>query len=215
MGDKTYIGKIVNTDNTFIYFIQDGNTEKSKLLISNVKVLSHYWGQYLVVTPIGLVNGNDSTKTYIVLNVEDKTAKQLYDNAINYINHLYKSPDDVIKGKEDGKYLKFITHVSDFTSIPNVLSPTYYDCDYTTELSFKDGKVKYEIIVLDIYVISKGIKLYLFISGSSSMFNKNIFNKKGELKRPNNKNDIENYFKTQINGLMTFLKENNIKHENW
>jgi hypothetical protein len=183
---------------------------KNLLLFILLAFSTFTYGQKLNVTPNGLRDVNDIEKAFVVINADGKTAKQLYDNALKYINKNYKSPDDVIKGKTDGEYLKFITHVPNFLIVLNTGAKVLIDADYTVELSFKDGKVKYEVIYLNMYN-SAGYKV-LFTGGIMEGFP--IYNKKGELKRPDTKTELETYFNSQINSITEFLqgKSNN---DNW
>lgn len=160
------------------------------------------YGQKLVVTPLGLRDADDVKKTYVVVSAEGKTAKQLYDNAEKYVNKSYHSPEDVIKGKIEGEYLRFITHISDFLEVNNsgVMIPT--DADYAVELNFKDGKAKIEISSLDIYSQKGGYKV-LFSGGAFQGYP--IYDKKGNLKRPDTKLFIESYFNSQLNTIAEFL----------
>ena len=183
-----------------------------KLILFFLTALSTLtYGQKLSVTTNGLRDINDNEKTFLVINVEGKTSKQLYDNALKYINKNYKSPDDVIKGKTDGEYLKFITHVSNFLVVNNSGAKIPIDADYTIELNFKDGKAKFEIISLDMYAQTGGYKV-IFSGGAFDGYP--IYNKKGKLKRPDTKSEIETYFNSQINLIANFLqgKDNN---DNW
>lgn len=115
---------------------------KIRMLLALLAISTLANGQKLVVTPVGLRDANDNEKTYVVINADGLTAKQLYDYAIKYINKNYKSPEDVIKGTTEGEYLKFITHVPNFLIILNSGVKVEIEADYTTELSFKDGRVK-------------------------------------------------------------------------
>ncbi|HUS87508.1 MAG TPA: DUF4468 domain-containing protein [Bacteroidales bacterium] len=168
------------------------------------------YGQQLIVTPDGLRDAEDIEKTYVVINAEGKTANQLYDNALKFINKNYKSPDDVIKGNIQGEYLKFITHVPDFLVVNNSGAKILIDADYTIELNFKDGKAKYEIIFLDMYWQNGPYKV-LFTGGALEGYI--IYNKKGELKRPETKTDIENFFNAQIESITEFLSGKSEKDE--
>lgn len=171
------------------------------------------YGQTFVLTPNGLRDSLDTEKSYVVINVEGKTAKQLYDNAIKYINKNYKNPDEVIKGKTDSEYLKYDTHASDFISFKNSFLTAKFDVDYTTELSFKDGKVKFGIINLDMNKRTQnGVNRLLLIGNMMSL---GIYNKKGDLKRGDAKIQIENFFNTQVSQLSIDLNENNKKADNW
>ncbi len=122
---------------------------KNLILILAIAFSSQVFGQKYLVTPNGLRDEKDVEKTYLILEATGLTAKQLYDNAIKYVNEKYKNPEEVIKGKTDGEYLKFDTYVSDFLLYNNSGAKIPIQATYTTELRFKDGKVKYEIISLD------------------------------------------------------------------
>ena len=172
------------------------------LSISAISALAY--GQKLNVTPEGIRDVDNPDKNFVVISSEGKTAKQLYDNALKYINKSYKSPDDVIKGKIEGEYLKIITHVDDFLIVNNSGAKIPISANYTYELNFKDGKSKFDIIALDMYAKTGGYKV-LFTGGLFDGYP--IYNKKGELKRPETKKEIEDYFNSQITGISNFLNE--------
>lgn len=181
---------------------------KKLLFFLMIGICTLTYGQKLSVTPDGLKDADDPEKTFLVINVEGKTAQQLYDNALKYINKTYKDPEQVIKGKTEGEYLKFITHVPEFLFVKNSGMKVFFASNYTTELSFKDGKVKYEILNLEMYNPNNMIPLY-FVGGGLDWF---IYNKKGDLKREEAKTQIEDYFKGEIYKLSEALKGTN---DNW
>lgn len=182
---------------------------KKIILIVFIVIGTISYGQKLVVTPTGLRDANDLEKTFVVINAEGKTSKELYDNALKYINKNYKSPDDVIKGKTDGEYLKFITYAPNFITIKNSFVKTPFNAKYTTELSFKDGKVKYEVISIEIENDAKAI-----LSFTGSGINFFIYNKKGELKREDAKISIEDYFNLNVATVSDFLQGKN-SNDKW
>jgi len=183
---------------------------KKLILFSLVAFCGMTYGQKFIVTSDGLRDANDLEKTFVVLNLEGKTAKQLYDNAIKYINKNYKNPDASIKGKIDGEYLKFNSYKPELLFILNGgVKKVFFDANYTTEMSFKDGKVKYEIIELNMHQINN-VSIPLTFIGSG--LNWYVFNKKGELKRAETKQDIESYFNSEIKIILLSLKGTN---DNW
>ncbi len=183
---------------------------KKLILLTLIALSTISYGQKINVTPNGLRDLNDNEKTFVVINAEGKSAKQLYDNALKYINKNYKSPDDVVKGKTDGEYLKFITHVDNFLVVINSGAKIPINADYTIELNFKDGKAKFEVIALDMYAQNGGYKV-IFTGGAFDGYP--IYNKKGILKRPDTKTEIESYFNQQISSITDFLIEKN--DDNW
>lgn len=83
------------------------------------------------------------------------------------------------------------------------------DGKYSVELSFKDGKVKYEITSLRMYHAVQTAYEIKFTSGGFDGYP--IYNKKLELKKPETKKDIETFFNSQVSNLKTALTGN----ESW
>ncbi|MDO9256769.1 MAG: DUF4468 domain-containing protein [Bacteroidales bacterium] len=167
-------------------------------------------GQKFEVTPNGLHDANDNTKTFLVINCEGKSAKELYENAIKYVNQNYKNPQEVLKGQIESEYFSFVTCSSNVITFRRSGGhPTYY-LTYRTELNFKDGKVKYEIQDIKIKGVNGG---QLFFSGNP-FTTVAIFNLNGELKYAEAKTVVENYFNTEASKIKEFLMGSKIK-ENW
>ena len=169
------------------------------------------YSQNLTVTPNGLANKKDNSKTFIVIEAEGKTALQLYNNALKFINKTYKNPEKVIKGDIKGEYLKFDTHVSNFLTVKNSGANITINANYTIELNFKDDRAKFEIVTIEMPAQSGGYSV-LFSGGAFSGYP--IYNKKGALKRPDTKTEIENYFNTVIKSISDYLQEKN-SDDNW
>jgi len=184
---------------------------KNLILILSLTFCTQIFGQKYVVTPNGLRDEKDLEKTYLVLETGSLTAKQLYDNAIKYINEKYKNPEEVIKGKTDSEFLKFETYVPDFLLYNNSGVKIPIQATFTTELRFKDGKVKYEIISLEMKAKSGNYQV-LFSGGLFEGYI--IYKKNGKLFKKETKADIENYFDTYVVGLLEYLKGEN-KSNNW
>ena len=74
-----------------------------------INVLSY--GQKFTLTPEGLKNSENTEQSYVVIQIEGKSAKQLFDNAKRYIIQTYKNPDLVQKGTIENEYIKFETYI--------------------------------------------------------------------------------------------------------
>ncbi len=160
------------------------------------------FGQKFIVTPEGLRDSSNIEKSYVVIEIEGKSAKQLFDNAKRYIIQTYKNPDVVQKGTIENEYIKFKTYIPYIASINTGLSKLKYDANYFTEIYFKDGKVKLEVVNLEI--MTAGVPLNFKPKGALGGWS--IFNNKGELKQETAKSEIENYFSVLINSLSSYLK---------
>ena len=184
-----------------------------RILFVLMLITSIVYAQEYVVTPTGLKDNANVEKTYIVINTPDKTAEQSYNNAIKYINKTYKNPEEVIKADVKNDYLRFNTYVSNFLTVKNSGAKLSIDAKYTVELSFRDNKVKLEVVNLDMYH-SSGFKV-LFTGGIMSSYP--IYKKKKQkLIRPETKSDIEFYFNNKINTIKGYLlEEANTTDDDW
>jgi hypothetical protein len=166
------------------------------------------YGQKFVATAYGLRDSSNIERTFVVINVDGKTAKELYVNAVKYINKTYRNASDVITGKIEGEYLKYITNAPNFVYY-KLGGRCYIDGKYTVELTFKDGKVKYEVIELLMYKqLSDGyMNNYFFRDKMMGMFNSKL-----KLVHPDWKVYLENYFNSNIKSLADALND---KNDNW
>ncbi len=93
---------------------------------------------------------------FIVVKAEGKTKEELYKKTIEWINKSYNKPSEVIKAQVENDYIRFQGVSKDkycFTNIFTMCS----DIRYEIEVSFKDGKYKFEVLKLeDYYKDTKG-----------------------------------------------------------
>lgn len=186
---------------------------KNMLLLCLLLSSNLLFGQEFTVTPEGLKNKEDIEKSYLVLDLEEKKANELYQRTIQFINEKYKNPESVIKGKTENEYLRFETFAPDILVHTTKLGvKTFINATFYTELRFKEGKVKFEITSLEME--SKAHKTKLYFSGGGSGKSFRIYNKKdGKLFRKQIKKAIENYFNSNVENYLSFLKNNT--EEEW
>ena len=168
--------------------------------------------QQYVVTPSGLRDAKNSEKEYVVIEVEGLSAKQLYDNSIKYINENYKNPEEVLKAKTDGEYLKFDTYDPNFIIYNNSSFEVPIKANYTTELRFKEGRVRYEIKNLEMK--AKSANFYVLFTGGM-MEGYIVYKKNGKLFKEKAKTDIESYFNNTVSGLSKFLSGEDDSTDDW
>jgi hypothetical protein len=179
------------------------------LLLFNTIVFS----QKLAVTPNGLRDESDNEKTHLILNIDNKTSAELYTNALKYVNKNYRNPEKVIVGKVENESLKITTFAPAFIIVPNSFVKIPIDAEYSIQFDFKNGKVRIEIQNLDMYYSADGKKTRVLYTGGA-LEGYSIYNKKGELKRENTKNDIEKYFNIEILKINEFLSGKS-ESQNW
>ena len=185
------------------------------LFVSTVLSMSVFsQSAHFVVTKDGLRDGNDETKNYIVIDVENVAAKELYDMAIKYVQEAYKSPDNAIKGNTQGEYLRIHTFASEFVRYNNSGVRIPVDADYAIELRFKDGRVRYEIVNLTMKGSGKNSNYEMKFSGGI-MSGYVIYKSNGELFKKDAKDDVENYFNAQVSALQLYLNNNSKTVDEW
>ncbi|KIQ22633.1 hypothetical protein RT99_05865 [Flavobacterium sp. MEB061] len=170
------------------------------------------YGQKLIVTPEGFKNSEELTKKYVVIDVEGKTAKDLYENALRFINKNYKNPEKVITGKVENEFISINTHATDFITIKNSFAKIPISTDYNYDLSFKDNRVKFEVTEIDMY--DKSGKFKLKFKGEGAFSGYYIYNMKDELKKPEAKAELENYFNSFIIVMSNYLKST-VAEDKW
>lgn len=185
---------------------------KKIVLIAFIINCSLLNAQKLLVTPEGLKDSLNIDKSYVVISIEGKTAKDLYESVIKYVNITYKNPKEVLKGNIENEYISFETYVANFPLTKNGYAKMNIGTKYLTTLSFKDGKIKYEISDMEMKAVDSQYKV-LFSGGAFSGYP--IYNKSGELKREETKEDIEKYFNNNINNIFDYVSGKSKTNEGW
>lgn len=188
---------------------------KTSLTLLTLLVFVSSFAQKLTVTPNGLRDEKDTEKSFVVLKVEGLTAKQLFDKTKKYITENYRNPKEAIKGDIESEYLKFETFVPELLRYPNGPGSggpkIPIKASFTTELRFKDGKVRYEVISLDM-TNDDGRYSVLFSGGVLDGYI--IYKKNGQLFKEGVKTDIESFFNVSIANLLNYLREKD-KNDDW
>jgi hypothetical protein len=203
---------MVNITLTCFNYIAKNLSMKTTILLFAVLFSIIGYSQVYEVTPDGLKDKTNLENTYLVIETPDRKASDSYLNALKYINEKYKNPDEVIKGKTENEYLRFETFVGQFMKVNNSGVKLEISANYTTELRFRDGKVKYEITKLDM-TADNGGRNVLFKGSIWSGYP--IYSKKDELRLEETKMDLENYLNSQVNFLSNFLNGKNSEKDDW
>jgi hypothetical protein len=88
----------------------------------------------------------DGFTDYVVTDCKDKSAAELYKKTIDWISTNYNNPKEVLKAQIENDYLRFEAIEKNlFCLKPTMCS----DMKYQIEVSFKDGKYKFDLLALD------------------------------------------------------------------
>lgn len=138
--------------------------KKFLLLTLTISLTSLAFGQeipQLKLTPKGVEP--------IVVEVDSLSASDIYKKALNWVQETYKNPDEVLKTNIANKKIRVIGFAKDGWWYKNFLGKQFYNMKYTVEISFKDGRYRFEYIIGQFY-IDGGKK---FLADYKSFFKRN------------------------------------------
>lgn len=104
------------------------------------------FAQYFTLTPDGFVS--DDNKAFTVIDVPNKSQKQLYNEVLKGLSSIYNAPKEVLSLNEgqsitiSAKDDKAISHKSKLTLIDIQKRNYKYDLSYSLTFQFKDGKIR-------------------------------------------------------------------------
>ncbi|MDO9255967.1 MAG: hypothetical protein Q7U54_10680 [Bacteroidales bacterium] len=178
-------------------------------ILSTIFLFIAFWGlaqeKYFKLTPEWLVSVKDTTKNYVVVEVNNYTAAQLYNKAIMYVNERYKNPDAVLRGKIENEFLTFATHndhMFDFRSGINMI----IEVNYLTTVSFKENKIKLDFHDIDMTLVTSQSRSPFYLVGSGGLSWYVYKEKDHSLFQPNKgfKDKIELFFNNQTNEIVSY-----------
>ena len=160
---------------------------------------------------------------YIVRTVENKTASEIYKKVIEWIKVTYKNPDKVILSTIDDEYVRFEGFSSAIWCVSALGMKTCYDTKYQIEISFKDGKYKFDIIGMEYYLspskYSSGgwIDLGIFSKNMTTKEQLDIIYKKDGSFRSSFKHipNVPIYFNNLNKSLMEYINSESPAKGDW
>lgn len=172
--------------------------------------------QKFEVTQRGLLDVLNTKNEYLVLEVEGKDANFLYNESLKFIALNYKNPDEVIKAKIENEYLRFESFMeAAFIHAKGKWVADPVNVKWTTELKFKDSKVRYEITPLDMIVVPAATdRRRLVINGSQTLSQISIFKQDGNERNPETRINLQNFLNGLVSEYLKFLNDTQ-KEEDW
>lgn len=141
----------------------------------------------------------DGFTDYVVTDCKDKTAAELYKKTIDWISTTYNNPKEVIKAQIENDYLRFESVEKNLFCLKPTLCS---NMKYQIEVSFKDGKYKFDLLALDQDMPDVG---WVHFGGLED--GKFYFNENGEVKSKFKiiADDIPKYFNSLNKSLYDFI----------
>lgn len=150
---------------------------------------------------------------FVVVNLDSLKKQELFDKTINWIKETYNTPDKVIKAKIDNDKIIFQGVQSPGIKSKVLFTTVFYDLRYRIEISFKDGKYKFDPVQLELY--SEPSK---YSNGGWADYNLNglhqsLYKKNGKLRKvfKSFPEGIENCFNRLLLSHQLYLKKQVVK----
>jgi hypothetical protein len=124
--------------------------------------------------------GKKEFTDFVAVDVDSLSSEELFKTSINWIKETYKNPDKVIKTTIDNSKIRFEGFKENAIRMRILGMTYYYGGTYTIEISFKDGKYKFDPISLTYYTPPSQYAA----GGDSSVTlgsTAGLFNEKGEI----------------------------------
>ena len=158
-----------------------------------------------VLTPNGLKCENDNN--YIIIEIENKTKEELFDNAHLFATSSFVSPHDVISvsGKEQITLNGVVSGIEWKSILKQQCS-----VNFTITMLFKDNRIRIDVPSIN-KIYTSGAELFLV--QPNVMVSDGIFKKNGKIYSPQTKNGIERFFNKFVIDLEQYIVQN--KHSDW
>ena len=161
----------------------------------------------------------DGLTDYIVTNCDGKTQNDLYKKTLDWILVTYNTPSSVIKAQIENNYIRIEGSAGHLVRTGGFGAANYLT-RYQIEISFKDGKYKFDLLNIETYAPSSQ-----YVVGGWYNFDlirsfkmKSYLNDEGEV-RPYYKHyhEIPSYFNSLNMSLKSFIQSENIpsKSKDW
>lgn len=181
-------------------------------LILGVISLSCF-SQQFELTPEGLRDAADTSKDFLVIPVDGKTASDLYSMSKRYVNEKMSNPKFAIKSDLDGDYLRYSLYYPTIFSFSKMLVSLKINGAYQIEMRFRDGRVRYNITTLSLTFDEGGNEFYI---AASKMKGWAIFDNKGKLLMKNEKQKLEDHFNNEVKMFIDFIQSDGASvNDNW
>lgn len=154
---------------------------------------------------------------FVVSECAGKTQTELYKKSIDWLAVTYKNPKEVLKAQIENDYIRFEGSAPGLVTLVNLMTFTY-PTTYQVEVSFKDGKYKFDVTEIKYYIARSQYSAggwYDFDIKETTAY----YNKKGEIRATykNMPESLTNYFNNLNNEMKSFFMSENIpsKKSDW
>ena len=87
----------------------------------------------------------DGITDFVVTSVDNKTQSELFKKTLDWIAVTFKNPKEVLKAQIENDFIRTEGYSKELLCF-NTMGKTFYDANYLVEISFKDGKYKFDLL---------------------------------------------------------------------
>jgi hypothetical protein len=117
---------------------------------------------------------NSGITDFIIIEVPTKTAPELFKQTKDWINTYYNNPQKSIKACIENQYIRIEGFTRELLCF-NTMGKKCYDSNYQIEISFQDGKYKFDLI--EVNLLNTQSNPHMTLTDMSEYYKKN-----GEIK---------------------------------
>lgn len=168
-----------------------------------VLCLSSFVNAQFKATPNGVAT--EDGKEFYVVEIEGKTASELYKSALGYILSNFKNPD-VVSNKLENEMINLHGVYTDRYRVDKTLGIVVYaHVDMNLIMYFKDGKVRFDIpIIHSMRCGGKGAEVYF--GGSSFIGSITMFKKNGSIRNKKAVEGFNKFINEVVNDIVDSMK---------
>lgn len=149
----------------------------------------------------------DSLTDYVVTPIENYSQAELYNKTLLWVMETYKNPDEVISAKVENDFIRIGGSSQNLFCINGLGAKTCYVTRYDIDISFKEGKYKFDVTSLEYLVGARWQKFPLNDT-------KGLYNKKGELRVAYvHLPEIPTYFNDLNSSLKSFILNDSLNNK--
>ncbi|KKN36664.1 hypothetical protein LCGC14_0771310 [marine sediment metagenome] len=138
--------------------------QKTFLVALTVLFTNWTFGQgidQLKLTPLGV--------EAIVVELDSSKASDIYKKSLVWLQETYKNPDEVLKANIENEKIRINGFANNAWSFKALGMEQFMDMEYSVEISFKDGKYRFDYTIGQFYTNAGTKALYTY----SSFYKKN------------------------------------------
>jgi len=171
--------------------------------------------QTFTLTPQGLVNADDQSKTYVVVEMPG-TQAELYAKAKTAVVSMWNSPKDAMSYNEPDIIVVngYSANAAHFRKWGR---DNVFGMEYRLQIQFKDGRIRINAPVIGSLDYANGQGTMLIEAGdnSTSQHITRAFDKNGKVRFKDFNENVENYFNGLVQTIIDTMKNGASNDEDW